>query len=108
MKTRAEEGRQAAQHADAAALMGAMAGYGCIMSKMNRLTGHEIVTAEHRRAAAVVSELGGVYKPCGAGGGDIGVAACSRPGPAAHLRSRFPAATPPALQPATRSACAQH
>lgn len=102
MKTLAEKGRQAAQRADAAALMGAMAGYGRIMSKMNRLTGHEIVTAGHRRAAAVVSELGGVYKPCGAGGGDIGVAAFSRPGPAASLRSRLPESVLTDLKPDRR------
>jgi phosphomevalonate kinase len=35
-----------------------------------------IVTDEHAAIAQLVSALGGVYKPSGAGGGDVGVAFC--------------------------------
>lgn len=102
MKTLSEQGRQAARRADAVALMGAMAGYGRIMSKMNGLTGHEIVTAGHHGAAAVVNELGGAYKPCGAGGGDIGVAAFRQPDTEARLRSRLPESMLTDLKPDRR------
>lgn len=36
-----------------------------------------IVSAAHQKAAAVASSHGAVYKPSGAGGGDLGVAFCS-------------------------------
>ena len=34
----------------------------------------KIFTTPHQRLDRIASELGLVYKPCGAGGGDIGIA----------------------------------
>ncbi len=41
----------------------------------NDLVGCEVVTTEHRIATGLAELLGGVFKPCGAGGGDLGMAA---------------------------------
>lgn len=38
-----------------------------------------IFTQEHQRLATIASETGVVYKPCGAGGGDIGIALSDNP-----------------------------
>lgn len=77
MQQAAGQGLEAVKQGSATGLMDAMAAYGDIMSRMNTLLGQEVFTDEHRRAASLVQTIGGVYKPCGAGGGDLGVAAFS-------------------------------
>lgn len=52
-------------------------GLGAYAERLVRLgeaSGIDIVTAEHRRLASLAQRCGLVYKTCGAGGGDIGVA----------------------------------
>lgn len=49
--------------------------YGTILGTMNSLTGIPVVTDVHRQAMTLARQAGAAYKPCGAGGGDLGVAA---------------------------------
>lgn len=71
----AAAGVDAAERRDAGALLRHWSEYGRIMGKMNDLLDQEVVTAAHRTAAGLAELLDGVYKPCGAGGGDLGMAA---------------------------------
>lgn len=68
-------GVAAVERGDVGEIIARWSDYGEIMGKMNGLVGCEVVTAEHRIAAGLAELLGGVYKPCGAGGGDLGMAA---------------------------------
>lgn len=45
--------------------------------KLGTACGIEIISPSHKKLEQIVLESGGVYKPSGAGGGDIGVAFCS-------------------------------
>jgi phosphomevalonate kinase len=75
MQAVAAAGIDAVDHADAARMLACWSDYGEIMGKMNDVIAREVVTVEHRLAGALAQLLGGVYKPCGAGGGDLGLAA---------------------------------
>lgn len=79
MRDQAQAGLQAVEGADGAALLACWSEYGRIMGKMNDLVDQPVVTAEHELAAGIAASLGGVYKPCGAGGGDVGLAAALDP-----------------------------
>lgn len=74
MAATAEAGLQAVRHDDAAGLAGRIGAYGRIMGKMNDLVNVEVLTGAHRLAMDHADRLGAAYKPCGAGGGDLGVA----------------------------------
>jgi phosphomevalonate kinase len=71
----AAAGVDAAERRDAGALLRHWSEYGRIMGRMNELLDQEVVTVEHRLAAGMAQLIGGAYKPCGAGGGDLGLAA---------------------------------
>lgn len=75
MQAVAKAGLEAVERGDAAKILARWSDYGEIMGKMNSLIDCEVVTAEHRIAGGLAELLGGVYKPCGAGGGDLGMAA---------------------------------
>ncbi|NEZ04792.1 hypothetical protein G4Y73_11570 [Wenzhouxiangella sp. XN201] len=75
MQAVAISGLEAVERGEAARILDCWSEYGRLMGKMNDLVGREIVTAEHRIAGSLAERLGGVYKPCGAGGGDLGLAA---------------------------------
>ncbi|MDC0213503.1 hypothetical protein OAL14_01715 [Gammaproteobacteria bacterium] len=45
-----------------------------ILENFDQLADLKIFTTEHQRLDRIAAELGLVYKPCGAGGGDIGIA----------------------------------
>lgn len=75
MRTAAESGLAAVEHGHAAEILACWSEYGRLMGKMNDLVGREIETAAHRLARDLAERLDGVYKPCGAGGGDLGLAA---------------------------------
>lgn len=79
MQAVARAGLEAVERDDAAEILASWSGYGEIMGKMNDLVGREVVTAEHRIAGGLAELLGGIYKPCGAGGGDLGMAASLDP-----------------------------
>jgi phosphomevalonate kinase len=61
---------------DGERLLSAIASYGDSLHRFGAASGIEIYSAEHRHLASLAQEHGAVYKPCGAGGGDIGIA-CS-------------------------------
>ncbi|MCG8433679.1 MAG: hypothetical protein MJA83_06585 [Gammaproteobacteria bacterium] len=50
--------------------------YGQLMKNLGKLSGADIVSAEHEEIRALADKAGIAYKPCGAGGGDVGMA-CS-------------------------------
>lgn len=75
MRAVATAGLEAVEQGHAREILACWSEYGKLMGKMNDLVGQEVVTAEHRAACELAERLGGVYKPCGAGGGDLGLAA---------------------------------
>ena len=59
---------------DASAIVAAIGAYTRTLQRFDGAHGLDIFDAGHARLAAEAAEAGLVYKPCGAGGGDIGVA----------------------------------
>lgn len=57
----------------------ALSDYADALDAMGRQSGIEIVSAPHRALMAAAEGVGVVYKSCGAGGGDIGVALSQDP-----------------------------
>lgn len=55
-------------------LLEAIAAYAAGLARLGAASGLDIVSAEHRVLAAISQACGVVYKTCGAGGGDIGIA----------------------------------
>ncbi len=74
LKRAAEQGVSAARAADAEAFCGAIDHYGDALAALGRASGAAIWSEEHRRWQEIVRAAGGVYKPSGAGGGDVGIA----------------------------------
>jgi phosphomevalonate kinase len=72
----AAAGDAAALAGDRRALLGAVSAYGDALRRFGAASGIEIYGPAHERLAALARAHGAVYKPCGAGGGDVGVA-CS-------------------------------
>jgi phosphomevalonate kinase len=64
----------AACRRESGALLDALRAYGDSLRRFGTASGLEIYSAEHARIAELAREHGAVYKPCGAGGGDVGVA----------------------------------
>ncbi len=56
------------------ALLEAISAYAAGLARLGAASGLDIVSAEHRVIAAIAAACGVVYKTCGAGGGDIGIA----------------------------------
>lgn len=54
--------------------------------KLGEASGTEIISKAHLKIKSVVKNAGGVYKPSGAGSGDIGVAFCNNPDTAQQVR----------------------
>lgn len=79
MAASASSGRRAVADNDTAELVEQIGVYGRIMGKMNDLMPIPVFSEAHRHAARGANRLGLVYKPCGAGGGDLGVAASTDP-----------------------------
>jgi phosphomevalonate kinase len=59
---------------NAVAFVDAIAAYADGLARMSAASGLDIVSAEHRHIAAIAAAHDVAYKPCGAGGGDIGIA----------------------------------
>ena len=53
--------------------MEACASYGKWLGKLGEASGADIVSAPHRALGQIAADAGLVYKPSGAGGGDIGL-----------------------------------
>jgi phosphomevalonate kinase len=66
----------AARASDGRALVDAISSYGNALRRFGAASGIEIYGPAHERLATLAREHGAAYKPCGAGGGDVGVA-CS-------------------------------
>jgi phosphomevalonate kinase len=66
----------AAGASDGRALLEAVSSYANALRRFGAASGIEIYGPAHERLATLAREHGAVYKPCGAGGGDVGVA-CS-------------------------------
>lgn len=62
-----------------AAFLEAVAEFAEALDAIGRQAGIEIVSAPHRELARLAAESGVVYKSCGAGGGDLGVALSEDP-----------------------------
>lgn len=69
----AEAAVNALARADGASLIEAAAAYADGLRALGAASGVAIYSDEHVAIAALAAEAGLVYKPCGAGGGDIGV-----------------------------------
>lgn len=69
----AEAGVSAAHTADAGALLAAFEAYGARLDELGRAAELDIVGTEHREIRNAAARCGVIYKPSGAGGGDIGI-----------------------------------
>ncbi|HET7676135.1 MAG TPA: hypothetical protein VFL54_11480 [Gammaproteobacteria bacterium] len=61
-------------NADVAALLEALRAYAAALNRLGVASGVDIVSREHRTLSNIAADCGVVYKSCGAGGGDIGIA----------------------------------
>lgn len=84
-----EAGIRAAESGDGDEFLRLVVQYASGLEALGRASGTDIVSAPHRRAAAVADPCGVVYKPCGAGGGDIGVALSRDPEAMVRVRTRL-------------------
>ena len=64
--------------ADNKRILAATRGYAIALEDLDRAAGIGIVTAGHRRLAALAEQAGAIYKTSGAGGGDLGFALTDR------------------------------
>lgn len=69
----ARAGAQAARSDDAGAFLDSLDEYVTALQTLGDASGTDILSAPHRRLRGLARQCGVVYKPCGAGGGDIGV-----------------------------------
>jgi phosphomevalonate kinase len=69
----AEAGVRAALSNDAEEFLSMTDSYATALEDLGRASGTDIVSEPHRRLRALAREYDVVYKPCGAGGGDVGV-----------------------------------
>ena len=69
----AEAATAALARGEGVALVEAAAVYAAGLRELGEASGVSIYSDEHRQIAALAANAGVVYKPCGAGGGDVGV-----------------------------------
>jgi len=67
-------GAAAAAACEVASLLRAVRDFGAGLQILGEAAKIHILTSEHLRIRQLVEAAGGVYKPCGAGGGDLGMA----------------------------------
>ncbi|MBI5509819.1 MAG: hypothetical protein HY903_13775 [Deltaproteobacteria bacterium] len=70
----AADGVLAAERGAAARFTARVQAYADLMAELGRWSGVDIFSARHLRAKALARRHGAIYKPAGAGGGDLGVA----------------------------------
>jgi phosphomevalonate kinase len=63
--------------------------FGVSLQKLGEAAKIHIFTPEHLRIRGIVEAAGGVYKPCGAGGGDLGMAVVSGVAAARAVREQL-------------------
>lgn len=69
----AREGVRLARSNDAEGFLGSLDDYVDALQTLGHASDTDILSAPHRRLRTLARRCGVVYKPCGAGGGDIGV-----------------------------------
>ena len=74
MRRACHEGLEAVETGNAHELARVLGAYGRILGTMGDCAGIDVVTGAHRRAMELAEQCGAYCKPCGAGGGDLGVA----------------------------------
>jgi len=67
-------------------LIEAVDAYAAGLARLGAASGLDIMSAEHRALRAVAADCGVAYKPCGAGGGDVGLAVAADAGRMAAFR----------------------
>jgi diphosphomevalonate decarboxylase len=72
-------GADGVRQKQATAVLDAAKHYVAALEELGQASGVDIVSAEHARIARLARKCGALYKPCGAGGGDIGVALALEP-----------------------------
>lgn len=70
------EGIEAFRRKNTSQFMDAVKQYSIQMKNLGEKSGVPIVSEVHQKISEIVIEGGGVYKPSGAGGGDLGIAFC--------------------------------
>ncbi len=88
---------QAFRRGDDTTILAGLADYAGRLDALGCQSGIDIVCAEHRALSALAGDCGVVYKSCGAGGGDVGVAIGRDPDALAHFCRRSAAAGFPVL-----------
>lgn len=82
----AHAGSAAAHGDDGAAFLDSVDEYAAGLQALGRASGTDILSAPHQRLRKLAGRFGVVYKPCGAGGGDIGGAMSRDPEALARFR----------------------
>ena len=85
----AREGIDAVRAGNGARLCEVVGAYGAALAGLGAASGLDILSAEHAQIRALADSIGVAYKPCGAGGGDIGVAVATDPDKLSHLKKRL-------------------
>lgn len=84
----AEAATMAIEAGNAPALLETIALYAQGLGKLGEASGVDIMSLEHRALSTCAAACGVVYKPCGAGGGDIGIALSEDPARLREFRAR--------------------
>lgn len=79
LRLSAEAATMAIESSNAPALLETIALYAEGLRKLGEASGVDIYSLEHRAIDACAAACGVTYKPCGAGGGDIGIAISNDP-----------------------------
>lgn len=92
MTEQAESGVRAAHEDDAGRMIIAMKNYSGLLEQLGEAMGVAVVSRPHRLAGRLAARAGVCYKACGAGGGDLGIAASDDPDRLARLEHGLTAA----------------
>lgn len=82
----ARAGVRAVRDNDAGAFLNGLDEYAGALQALGDASGTDILSEPHRRLRSLARQCGVVYKPCGAGGGDIGVGMSRDPEALARFR----------------------
>lgn len=74
LKMLSHSGSQAFQENNIRQVLKIFGSYFEALDSLGQASGADIISAEHREIAEMIRRIGGVYKPSGAGGGDLGIA----------------------------------
>ncbi len=70
----AQDGVRTLRAGDVPGFLEVAGAFAAALAELGADSGADIVSAPHRELGALVARAGGVYKPSGAGGGDVGIA----------------------------------